>query len=423
MKRYWIIVLAIVLAACGGGGQKANFSEATDRLEVVSWWVSPSEHPAFEVLLNAFRARNPDVEVIDGAIAGGGGSNVQVALAARLQAGDPPDVWQTFLGSSLRAWVNAGRIVDVSGVFESSGLDRTMPQTLLEAATYRVKAWGVPTGSHRGNVLWFSQRVLKEAGVTPPGPGYTMEAFEADLAKVAASGKTALCLGGKDRFTRTELFENTLLGVVGTDGWSRIGDDSFDWRGSQLRQALTQFGEVVSRADPDAPGLTWDQAAKKLATGQCAFLSMNDSVYGELVANRAVEGKDFGYVAYPGTSDAYLAIVDTFVVSADAEDGVNAMKFLETIADPKTSLEFNKVKGSVPIRDDVDVASLPPYQRQASKALFSEKILLSMTHGEVMSTDFQQALYDAVASYASSKNADGFIDTLQSSIEVPVAGR
>ena len=49
MKRYWIITLALIVAACGGG-QKANFSEATDRLEVVSWWVSPSEHPAFEVL-------------------------------------------------------------------------------------------------------------------------------------------------------------------------------------------------------------------------------------------------------------------------------------------------------------------------------------------------------------------------------------
>ena len=160
-----------------------------------------------------------------------------------------------------------------------------------------------------------------------------------------------------------------------------------------------------------------------MATGQCAFLSMNDSVYGELVANRAVEGKDFGYVAYPGTSGAYLAIVDTFVVSSDAKDGVNAMKFMETIADPKTSLEFNKVKGSVPIRNDVDVASLPPYQRQASESLFNDKILLSMTHGELMSTDFQQALYDAVATFAGSKNADAFIDTLQNSIEVPVVGR
>ncbi|MGO4446369.1 carbohydrate ABC transporter substrate-binding protein [Mycobacterium sp. 2YAF39] len=422
MRRYWIILLAVVLAACGGG-QKGNFSDPTDHLEVMSWWVSPSEHPAFEVLLDAFKAANPDVETVDGTIAGGGGSNVQVALAARLQAGDPPDVWQTFLGSSLRAWVNADRIANVSSVFESSGLDHTMPQPLLDAATYRVKAWGVPTGSHRGNVLWFSPRVLKEAGVTPPGPDYTMQDFEADLDKVAASGKTALCLGGKDRFTSTELFENTLLSVVGTDGWSRIGDDSFDWRGAQLRRALTQFGDIVAKADPDAPGLTWDQAAKKLATGQCAYLSMNDSVYGELVANKAVEGKDFGYVPYPGTSGAYLAIVDTFVVSADAEDGVNAMKFLETIADPKVSLEFNKLKGSVPIRDDVDVASLPAYQRQASQSLWKDKILLSMTHGELMATDFQQALYDAVASYASSKNADGFIDTLQASIEVPVAGR
>ena len=422
MKRYWIITLALIVAACGGG-QKANFSEATDRLEVVSWWVSPSEHPAFEVLLNTFKAANPTVNVIDGSIAGGGGSNVQVALAARLRAGDPPDVWQTFLGSSLRAWVDAKRIADVSAVYERTGLDQTMPSALLDAATYRVKAWGVPTGSHRGNVLWFNQRVLREAGVAVPGAGYTAEAFGNDLAKLAASRRTSLCLGGKDRFTATELFENTLLGVVGPDGWAKIHDDSFDWRGSQLRQALTRFGQVVSQADPNAGGLTWDQAAKKLATGECAFLSMNDSVYGELVANGVAEGKDFGYVPYPGTAGAYLAIVDTFVVSADAKDGVNVIKFLENIADPKTSLEFNKVKGSVPVRNDVDVSSLPAYQRQASESLWHDKVLLSITHGELMPSGFQQAIYDAVASYVQSKSPDAFIDTLQKSIEVPVTGR
>jgi glucose/mannose transport system substrate-binding protein len=294
---------------------------------------------------------------------------------------------------------------------------------LLDAATYRVKAWGVPTGSHRGNVLWFNENMLRDARVSVPGPGYTTEAFTSDLAKVAASGRTPLCLGAKDRFTATELFENTLLGVIGPDGWAKIRDDSFDWRGPQLTEALNRFGQIVSRADPNAGGLTWDQAAKKLATGQCAFLSMNDSVYGELVANKAVEGKDFGYVPYPGTSGAYLAIVDTFVVSADATDGMNAMKFLATVADPKTSLEFNRVKGSVPIRDDVDVASLPAYQRQASKSLWSDKILLSITHGELMSSNFQQAVYDAVATFVQSKNSDAFVDTLQNSVEVPIAGR
>ena len=421
MKRYWIITLALVLAACGGG-QASNFSKPTDRLEVVSWWVSPSEHPAFEVLLNAFKAANPKVNVIDGAIAGGGGSNVQIALAARLRAGDPPDVWQTFLGSSLRAWVDASRIADASAVYERTGLARTLPPTLLDAATYRGKQWGVPTGSHRGNNLWFNLHVLQDVGIATPGPGYTAETFAADLAKVAASGRTPLCLGGKDRFTATELFENTLLGVIGTDGWSKIRDDSFDWTGSQLKQALTRFGDVVSRADPSAGALTWDQATKRLASGDCAFLSMNDSVYGELVADGAAEGRDFGYVAYPGTAGAYLAIVDTFVVSADAKDGVNAIKFLETVADPKTSLAFNKVKGSVPVRNDVDVSSLPAYQRQASDALWHDKILLSITHGELMPSGFQQALYDAVAAFVQSKNAKAFIDTVQKSISVPIPG-
>jgi glucose/mannose transport system substrate-binding protein len=421
MKRYWIITLALVLAACGGG-QSANFSDPTDRLEVVSWWVSPSEHPAFEVLLNAFKAANPGVNVIDGAIAGGGGSNVQVALAARLRAGDPPDVWQTFLGSSLRAWVDANRIAEVSAVYERTGLDRTLPSTLLDAATYRDKPWGVPTGSHRGNNLWFNQRVLRDAGIAIPGPGYSSENFASDLGKVAASGRTALCLGGKDRFTAAELFENTLLGVVGPDGWARIGHDSFDWTGAQLKEALTKFGDVVSRADPSAGALTWDQATKKLATGDCAFLSMNDSVYGELVADGVAEGKDFGYVPYPGTAGAYLAIVDTFVVSSEAKDGVNAIKFLDTVADPKTSLAFNKVKGSVPVRNDVDVASLPAYQRQASDSLWHDKILLSITHGELMNSGFQQGFYDAVAAFVQSKNQKAFIDTVQNSIAVPIPG-
>jgi glucose/mannose transport system substrate-binding protein len=149
---------------------------------------------------------------------------------------------------------------------------------------------------------------------------------------------------------------------------------------------------------------------------------MNDSVYGELEANHVVEGKDFGYVPYPGTAGAYLAIVDTFVVSADAKDGVNAVKFLETVANPTTTLAFNKVKGSVPLRNDVDVASLPAYQRQASDSLWHDKILLSITHGELMPTNFQQALYDAVASFMQSKNADAFISTLQNSIAVPLPG-
>jgi glucose/mannose transport system substrate-binding protein len=68
------------------------------------------------------------------------------------------------------------------------------------------------------------------------------------------------------------------------------------------------------------------------------------------------------------------------------------------------------VKGSVPVRNDVDVSSLPAYQRQASESLWHEKVLLSITHGELMPSGFQQAIYDAVATFVQSKSPDAFID-------------
>jgi len=102
---------------------------------------------------------------------------------------------------------------------------------------------------------------------------------------------------------------------------------------------------------------------------------------------------------------------------ADHERGVGEHVLLR---DPRLDVG---VGGHGSQRSDVDVASLPQYQRQASESLFNDRVLLSMTHGELMSSDFQGALYDAVAAYGGSKNANAFIDTLQNSIEVPVAGR
>ncbi|MCA1693764.1 MAG: hypothetical protein LC749_03025 [Actinobacteria bacterium] len=63
-------------------------------------------------------------------------------------------------------------------------------------------------------------------------------------------------------------------------------------------------------ADPEAGALTWDQVTRKLAGGGCAFESMNDSAYGELVVDGAKEGN---------------------VMAKDAKDPQNAQASLATI--------------------------------------------------------------------------------------------
>lgn len=402
-------ILLVLLVASGPSGR--NAAAQASRLEVSSWWTSGSESAALNVLFDRFKQANPGVTVDSAAVKGGAGSNVQIVLATRLRDGNPPDVWQTFLGASLKAYAQKDRIVDVGSVFDRTGLAGAIPAAVLEAATWNGKRWGVPTGAHRGNMLWFNPALLGEAGVAVPSAGYAAATFAADLAALKTRGVTPLCLGAKDRFTTTELFENILLGVVGPKGWSDIAADRFNWSGPEVRKALEQLGQVLDYAD-GAGSLTWDEAAKQLASGKCAFLSMNDSLYGELVAD-GVPPSDIGYVAYPGTDGAFLAIIDTFVAARNPRDGRNALEFLSAAGSADTELAFAKVKGSAPLRRDIDPSSLPAYQQSAYQAMNAGPILLSITHGELLSPQFQQAMYDGVAAFAQSRSPKAFTDKIQ----------
>ena len=410
-----VAALALTAAACGGDSPTSATTN-TKHLEVVSWWTSGSEAAALDSLFAAFRLSNPGVDAVNGAVAGGAGSNAIVALAKRLQQGDPPDVWQTFTGKSVQGYASRHQVRSVASIFARERLDARLNSVILRSLKRGGEPYGVPTGAHRSNVLWFNKKLLDRAGVTPPGSGYTLTAFLADLNKVRASGAVPLCLGGKDRFTTVELFENTLLSSIGTRGWADMVNDDLNWRSPRVKTALKTFGTMLGYADPQASRLTWDQATKKLASGGCAFESMNDSAFGELVADGARENQDFGSTAFPGTSKSFLAVVDVFVAATKATNAKNALAFLAGISKPTTQLAFNRSKGSVPVVRDVDVSPLTAYQRAASKALWTLPVLLSIAHGEAMSPEFQEGFYDAVSTYIRTRNTDAFANDLEDAV-------
>ena len=414
--RFTIVVTAVVsvaavVSACGSSSP-TSATVSTKQLEVVSWWTSKSEAAALNVLFAAFRQSNPGVRATNGAVAGGAGSNAIVELAKRLQRNDPPDVWQTFAGKSVQGYASRGQIRSLASIFARERLSSTMNPTILKALMRGGRPYGVPTGAHRSNVLWFNTKLLKRAGVAPPSSGYTVASFIRDLRKIKASGATPLCLGAKDRFTTVELFENTLLSSIGTRGWQHMVHNGLDWRSKQVRAALNHFGAILRYADPEASRLTWDQATKKLAAGGCAFESMNDSAFGELIADGAHQGTQFDVAPFPGTAGSFLAVVDVFAAATKAKNAKNALAFLSGIDDPATQLAFSRAKGSIPVVHDVDVSSLTAYQRASSKAFWGSPVLLSIAHGEGLSPVFQEAIYDAVSTYVRTRDPGAFANDL-----------
>jgi glucose/mannose transport system substrate-binding protein len=401
----------IIVSACGSASPTSP-ATSTKQLEVVSWWTSSSEAAALNELFAAFRQASPGVTAINAAVAGGAGSNAIVELAKRLQRNDPPDVWQTFAGKSVQRYASRGVVRSVASIFARERLSATMDPTILAALMHDGQPYGIPTGAHRSNVLWFNPKLLERAGVARPSSGYTVDSFLRDLRKIKASGAIPLCLGAADRFTTVELFENTLLSSLGTRGWEHMIHNGLDWRGKQVQRALNNFGAILRYADPEASRLTWDQATKKLAAGGCAFESMNDSAFGELIAGGAHEGTGFDGVAFPGTDRSFLAVVDVFVAATKAKNAKNALAFLSGIDDPATQLAFSRAKGSIPVVHNVDVSSLPAYQRESSKAFWGSPVLLSVAHGEGLNPDFQEAFYDAVSTYVRTRDPSAFASDL-----------
>jgi glucose/mannose transport system substrate-binding protein len=410
-----VAVMALAVSACGSNQSPTSATKDTKQLEIVSWWTSGSEAAALNTLLTAFRQAHPGVDAVNAAIAGGAGSEAIVALAKRLQKGDPPDVWQTFNGRSVQGYAVRGDVRDVTSIF-TNDLRAAMQPTILQSLMRDGKPYGVPTGAHRSNVLLYNIDLLRKAGVQPPSSDDTLATFQDDLRKIKASGAVPLCLGGKDAFTTVELFENVLLSTIGTSGWQDMTNDRLDWRGANVRGALTSFGDILTYADPEASGLTWDAATKKLQSGGCAFESMNDSAYGELLANGAQEGREFGGEAFPGTANSFLAVVDVFVAATKAKNARNALAFLDGINTPSTQVPFHKAKGSVPVLHNVDVSSLPPYQQGSSKSLWSSPVLLSIAHGEARSPAFQEGFYTAVAAYVRTRDPVAFADELANAV-------
>jgi glucose/mannose transport system substrate-binding protein len=408
---------ATALTACGGSSSPSSAggggAAKGNALEVFSWWTSGSESKALNDLFTTYKKLDPGVKITNGAVAGGGGGNAQAVLQTRLQGNNAPDTWQTHPGAAVAQYVGAGYVTDLTSIYRQNHLDAVMPKALVAAQSKDGKIYGIATGAHRGNVLWFNKKLLAKAGVSTPTAGYSFDQFIADLAMLKAKGITGLCLGAKDPFAAPQLFENTLLGVVGPQQWAAMAQSN-KWDTPGMRTAAAQFARLLPYVDPDASASTWDQATKKLAAGGCAFESMGDWAYGELRADGAAESKDFGYVPHPGTNGSFVMVVDTFVVAKNAKHAALADRWIASIASKDAQLAFNKDKGATPVRTDVDVSSLPKYQQQAAKEFRSDKLVWSLAHGEATSPQFQQSFYDAVTQFMQSKDVNAFVQALQS---------
>jgi glucose/mannose transport system substrate-binding protein len=385
---------------------------ADKKLEVFSWWTSGGEAAALDALFQVYKKANPGVEIVNATVAGGGGSAARPVLQARLSGGNPPDSWQTHPGFELLGqYVAANYCEPVTNIDKSEGWDKVVPKGLIDLVTKDGKSYAVLGGVHRGNVLWYNKKVLQKNGITI-GDKMTFDEFFAAAAKLKAAGVTPLAVGDTGIWTTAQLFENTLLGTVGPQGWSDLFSGKLAWDDPIVKKAVETYGKFLDYQNSNHSALSWDQAVKEVQEGKCAFTSMGDWTYGEFAKAKLKDNEDFGWVSHPGTDGAFIIVADGFTLAKGAPHKEECIAWLKAVGSKEGQEAFNPLKGSIPTRTDVDKSKFGPYHLWAMQSFSKDALLPSMEHGEAAPAAFQQALNDAITSFVVDRNVDSLVNAL-----------
>ncbi len=262
----------------------ASHAASEPKLEVFSWWTSGGEAAALDALFNVYKKQNAGIEIVNATVAGGGGSAARPVLQTRLSGGNPPDSWQTHPGWELLGqYVEPGYCEPITDLYKSDGWDKSFPKELVvNLMTKDRKIYAVLAGIHRGNVLWYNTNLLQKNGIKV-GNKMSFEEFFAACDKLKAAGIPALGVGDSGIWASAQLFENTLLGVVGPKGWTDLFSGTMQWDDPKVKEAMKLFAKMQDYVNPDHSALSWDQAIQALMEGRVAFSSMGDWADGEFL--------------------------------------------------------------------------------------------------------------------------------------------
>jgi glucose/mannose transport system substrate-binding protein len=385
----------LAVSACGSDGE----SGSTDEVEVFTWWAEGSEMAGLDALVKVFDDQNPDLKFVNGAVAGGAGSDAKNVLQSRLQNGEPPATFQAHAGAELTDYINAGQIEDLTDLYEEKGWNERFPEGLLERLTQDGGIYSVPSNIHRANVLWANPAVLEKAGIEADKSYDSLDAWIADLKKIKAKGIIPLSIATD--WTQVHLLESVLLADLGVEAYNGLWDGTTDWSGSEVEAALANYSTLLSLTNTDRQGLDWPDATQLVIDGQAAFNVMGDWAEAAFQEQKKTLGTDYTATPVPGTDGVFDFLADSFTMPVDGPNSEGTEAWLDTIASDEGQVAFNKAKGSIPASTTADTADFNEYQQTAIKSWAEDEIVSSLAHGAATSVNWLTDITAAAAKFGS----------------------
>lgn len=372
------------------GGLRSLHAQALP-VDVLHWWTSASERRAADQL-SAHLAAN-GVLWKDAAIPGGGGMAAVKVLKSRVLLGDPPDVAQ-LIGTTLTDWADVSLVLPLNAVAVRQRWAQGLFPTVMERISYRGDVIAAPLGIHRINTLLYNRRVFARLGLPPPK---NWGEFEDATRKLSALGVKPL-VWSDEPWQIATVFESVLLGEAGAALYREliVQRKSTAWLDPRVERALIRLRWLRHNSGATPVEKPWTDGARELLTDGAAMMIMGDWAKGELMAWGASPGKDFGCAVVPGTNNMHLYSIDTLAMLVSPRQRESTQeKVAEIVYGAPAQLAYNRIKGSIPVRHDIDISSLDSCARDSWETFADPRNQRVPSLAHRMAAD--EAIKDAIA--------------------------
>ena len=388
---------AILTAALAAGVAMPLSASATD-LEVTHWWTSGGEAAAVKVLADNFNETGNTW--VDSAIAGSG-TTANPIIVSRILGGNPMGATQMNTGRDAEELIKAGLMLDLTELAEKEDwASKIRPAKLLEACEYDGRIYCVPINIHSWQWMWLNRHVFEDNGI--PVPTNWAELVEA-APKLQEAGVIPLATGQP---WQVDGIRNVMqVAIGGVDNYLAVnGDKDPEAVMSDENRAIWEaFAQARTMVDDAYSGRDWNVATNMVIQGDAAAQIMGDWAQGEFAQAGQEAGVDYDCLPGLGNNPVLDTGGDAFYFPKTDDPDITAaqLELASMLVSPETQVEFNLVKGSLPVRGDVDLEAANACMKKGIEILANPENVLPSTE-QLLDSDTQGQITDLALEFFSS---------------------
>jgi raffinose/stachyose/melibiose transport system substrate-binding protein len=400
MKRYSLLFsllagLVLLLSACGGGGGSGN-GKVT-----INWWHISTADPQLTIFKNyadAYMKLHPNVTIKITVIAN---DPFKTKLNTAMQAGTPPDIFQSWGGGVLQQYAQAGLLKDITSDLQQGGWGSSFGQAGLNLYSYNGHYYGVPWDM--GAVgFWYNKALFAQAGITSVPT--TWADFLSVIQKLQAANITPLALGEKDEWPGAFYWEYLAVRIGGKAAF----DKAYNHKGGSFADApFVQAGTYLQQLVALKPfqngflGSSYTDHQTLMGNGKAAMELMGQwAPSGDAAVAADKKGPEFGFFPFPAIPGGAGAPTDVlgggngFAIGKNAPpEAVDFVRFMTSVDNQR--IIGSKGAGLPPVIAAQDSVTDP--NLQAVAALVAHAGYYQLYYDQFMSPAVGTVINDQVA--------------------------